>query len=292
MKIRKPAVSGHFYERSPGALENQIKECFLHPLGPGSLPSADEKKSAVPAGRQADKEKVIGLLCPHAGLAYSGHVAAHGYFKLSEQSAPETVVVLGPNHRGMGKPLSVDSSEAWEMPFGAVPVAVNFAHEVCEAARKVFLDSEAHQFEHSIEVQVPFLQTIFGGKFTLLPISMLDQTFESGVFLGEILAQIFETKDVLFIASSDMTHYESASLAKEKDMGVIAAITQMEPKKMWEEVRYHQVSMCGPGPTVAMLTACKKLGAKKTALLKYATSGDVTGTHEQVVGYASVAIEL
>ena len=278
--MRKPAVAGSFYDGSAAGLRRQIEDCFKHPLGPGALPG-----SAMVVGR-----RILGLVSPHAGYIYSGPVAANGFFQIAAEGKPQTVVILGPNHRGLGAAVAVGGQDAWQTPLGSVEIDVEVGQAIVSATRWARLDDLAHSMEHSIEVQVPFLQYIYENGFRIVPISMLRQDWEVSRELGRAVAAALKGKNAVIIASSDFSHYESQSMASKKDHLALEAILNLEPERLEETVISHSITMCGPGPVMSMLTACKALGSKKARLLRYATSGDITGDHSQVVGYASVEV--
>ena len=280
--MRKPAVAGSFYPGSFTGLQRQIEDCFKHPLGPGALPG--EGKSA--------ERHIIGLVSPHAGYIYSGPVAANGFSRIAAEKKPGTVVIVGPNHRGLGAMVAVGREGPWQTPLGSVEVDVGVGEAIVSAGHWAKWDDLAHSMEHSLEVQVPFLQYIYGPEFKIVPIAMLRQELEIGEDLGRAIAAALKGKDGLIIASSDFSHYESQSSAGRKDRMALDAILNLDPARLEETVNSHNISMCGPGPVMAMITACKELGAKKASLLRYATSGDITGDYSQVVGYASVAVTL
>lgn len=278
--MRKPAVAGSFYDGSAAGLRRQIEDCFKHPLGPGALPGS----------ARAVERRILGLVSPHAGYIYSGPVAANGFFQIAAEGTPQTVVILGPNHRGLGAAVAVGGQDAWQTPLGSVEIDVEVGQAIVSATRWARLDDLAHSMEHSIEVQVPFLQYIYENGFRIVPISMLRQDWEVSRELGRAVAAALKGKNAVIIASSDFSHYESQSMASKKDHLALEAILNLEPERLEETVISHSITMCGPGPVMSMLTACKALGAKKARLLRYATSGDITGDHSQVVGYASVEV--
>ncbi len=269
--MRRPSVAGQFYAGDEKTLRAQIERCFTGPLGPGKIPKLG-----------ARKRDVLGAVSPHAGYMYSGMVAAHTYAKIAEDGFPKTFVILGPNHTGLGSGVATMRDD-WETPLGVAKVDKELAKEIRRDL--VDEDPEAHVQEHSIEVQLPFLQ-YFSNDFMFVPICMGFQDLESAVSVGKTIANTISGKDVVVIASTDMSHYVSPMLAKKKDGMALDAITAMNPKALYEVVQDQNISMCGYGPVIATMTACS--GGKAT-LLKYANSGDVTPM-AQVVGYASVVI--
>ena len=278
--IRKPVVAGTFYNGSKDRLYQQIEDCFKHTLGPGALPGE--------AG--VGERNILGLVSPHAGYMYSGPVAAHGFFQLASEEKPDVVVILGPAHRGMGAEVSLSKQDKWQTPLGQLELDAETGGSIVAAVQSAQWDDLAHSFEHSIEVQLPFLQYIYQGGFKIVPIAMLRQSLAVSLELGESIAAALKDRKAIIIASSDFSHYESAQTASRKDNLALEAILNLDARKLIEVVDDNGITMCGPGPVMAMLTACKKMGATKAELLRYATSGDITGDHSSVVGYASVAV--
>jgi AmmeMemoRadiSam system protein B len=277
--MRRPAVAGSWYAGSEAGLRRQIEDCFRHPLGPGMLPT----------GTKATERHILGLVSPHAGYIYSGHVACHGFLEIASEPKPQIVVVLGPNHSGMGAAVALSSEDRWQTPLGEVELDSGVGEAIVSASRWAEWDDLAHVREHSVELQLPFLQYIYDAGFRVVLISMLRQSLEVSQDLGSAIATALKGKDGLVIASTDFTHYETRASAGKKDHLAIEAIVNLDPKRLAQVVADHDISMCGPGPVMTMLTACKELGATKARLLRYATSGDITGD-PQVVGYASLAV--
>jgi len=280
MKLRRAQVAGSFYSGSKPALTSEIQECFTHRLGPGRLPTL----------AQVGERKLVGLVCPHAGYMYSGPVAAKSYFELAANGRPEAIVIIGPNHTGEGSGVSMMPEGVWETPLGQVGVDRDLASAISKESGIIDLDDRAHLYEHSIEVQLPFLQYVLQSRFDFVPICMMMQDQETSAEVGRAVGQALKGKDALVIASSDMTHYESADAARRKDRLAIDAILAMDDAKLQETVESHRITMCGHGPVASAIAASKLLGAKSASLLGYNTSGDITGDHGSVVGYLSVAI--
>jgi len=280
MKVRHSAVAGSWYAGTREALKTQIEECFTHKLGPRKLPKVAEK----------GPRKIIGLVCPHAGYMYSGPVAAHSYYSLAMDGKPDIVVLFGPNHYGLGSALATMNEGVWRTPFGDVEIDSEVANEIVCESRVVDVDDSAHVREHSIELQLPFLQYLFGSAFKFVPISFLMQDLETSLEVGRAVAKALLDKNALVIASTDMTHYEPQEGAERKDKIAINAILKMDEEQLYSAVESYGISMCGYGPVMAMIAAAKALGAKNAQLLCYKTSGDVVGDYSAVVGYASVAL--
>ena len=278
MKVRHPAYAGTFYEDTSQSLRSQIEKCFMHELGPKTLPKAAEGKL----------KHTIGLISPHAGYMYSGPVAAHGYYNLALDGKPDLVVAFGPNHTGMGSGLAIMREGAWRTPLGDVEIDTATADNIVKAARIVDVDDSAHMQEHSIEVQLPWLQYLYGSSFKIVPICFLMQDLQSSREVGMAVAEALQNKNALVIASTDMTHYQPQNAAEKKDKTVIDAALKLEEEKVYSTVEALQVSMCGYGPVIACIVATKELGAKSGKLLCYKTSGDVVHDYSAVVGYASI----
>lgn len=278
MKVRRAAYAGMFYEGQAEPLRNQIKECFTHKLGPGSLPKTAKGKL----------KHIVGLVSPHAGYMYSGPVAAHGYHYLALDGTPDTVVIFGPNHTGAGSGIAIMKEGAWHTPLGEVTIDTAVAETIVKQSDIIDVDDTAHMREHSIEVQLPWLQFLYGSSFKFVPICFMMQDLESSREVGIATAKALEDKNALVIASTDMTHYESQAMAQIKDRPVLDAAQKLDEKGLYASVEKLQVSMCGYGPVVAAITAAKELGAETGKLLCYRTSGDVVGDYSAVVGYASL----
>lgn len=280
-KIRRPTQAGAFYEADAEALRAQIANCFLHRLGPGKLPKVNEK------GQRA----IIGLVCPHAGYMYSGPVAANAYYELAADGKPDTVLILGPNHTGYGSGIAVMNDGFWRTPLGDVEIDGEAADEIVREARIVDVDETAHRFEHSIEVQLPFLQYLYGNDFRFVPVCFQMQDLASAEEVGNALVEVMNARNAVVIASSDMTHYEPQKTAAAKDLNALKAVEDMDAKRFYSIIEAQNVTACGYGPIAAIVTAAKGLMAKQAKLLRYQTSGDITGDHSSVVGYAAVCFK-
>ena len=278
MGVRRPCVAGAFYPADPRRLKSAIEGCFTHRLGPGALP---EQRSPT--------RSIVSVVCPHAGYMYSGPTAAHSYHRLASEASPESIVILGPNHTGLGGPVSVWGTGSWETPLGRAPVDEGLARAIFRASDFIDMDETAHLREHSIEVQLPFLQYVYG-EAPFVPICMGFQDLETSRGVGQAIAKASEGKDVLILASTDLTHMESKSSAAAKDRGVTDRIASMDEAALQGWVRSQRVTMCGYGPVSAALVASKLLGARRAEILSYSTSGDITGDTSAVVGYAAAMI--
>jgi hypothetical protein len=265
--VRHPAVAGQFYPRNPAQLRAEIE----------SFTVTDAPPIAA-----------LGCIAPHAGYIYSGHVAGAVYARLQ---LPTTFLIMCPNHTGMGTPLSIISEGEWETPLGNAAIDAELASDLKSRCSFLAEDSSAHRYEHAIEVQLPFLQAR-REDLTFVPVAIGTGRFEALQLLGEAIAGAVRAADkpVLLIASSDMNHYESDSLTRKKDARAIERVLALDPRGLHDVVTNENISMCGYGPAVAMLTAAKILGAKSAELIKYATSGDISGDRDHVVGYAGIAV--
>jgi AmmeMemoRadiSam system protein B len=278
LSVRRPVVAGAFYPAQPDRLRQQIEQCFSHQLGPGRLPGETHTERTINA-----------VVCPHAGYVYSGSAAAHCYLALAEQEKPETIIVVGPNHTGWGTPVSMMGEGSWETPLGRVPLDTAVAKTIFEQSEIIDYDHTAFLREHSVEVQVPFLQYIYG-DFKLVPICMGHQDLETSREVGKAIHRATKDKNTLVIASTDLTHQEPRESANRKDRLVIDAILEMDEEKLQRVVREHRITTCGYGPVSAALVASKLAGASRAELLSYYTSGDIIGDHSAVVGYAALKI--
>ncbi len=276
--MRSPIVAGQFYAGTKPALLKQIEQSYTSQHGPGKVPRL-----------KAGPRKIIGLVSPHAGYMYSGPVAAHGFSRLAEDGRPGSFVIVGPNHSGAGSGVSMMDAGKWSTPLGEVQIDEELAEGIKLASEIIDVDPVAHEYEHSLEVQLPFLQHLFG-EVKMVPICMMLQDARTAVEVGDAIAKASAGRDAVVIASTDFTHYETQESAMGKDKKVIDKILSMDPRGVVRTVDEESITMCGYGAVAAMLQAAKKLGAKRAELLKYATSGDTAGPMEQVVGYASIAL--
>jgi hypothetical protein len=220
---------------------------------------------------------------------YSGPVAAHSYYQLAIDGKPDIIVIFSPNHTGRGSALALMNEGAWRTPLGDVEVDAEVANKILSESRIIDVDEKAHAYEHSIELQLPFLQYLYGSAFKFVPICFLMQDLESSRVVGQATAKALSGKNALVIASTDMTHYEPQERAERNDKVAIGAALKLDEEQYYTTVESHAMSICGYGPTMAAITASKLLGAKKAQLLCYKTSGDVTSDYSSVVGYASIS---
>lgn len=269
MTIRHPAVAGMFYEGTSERLRRQI----------ASLVAAEPEPER--------KTKFRGAVVPHAGLVYSGHVAA-ALYKSAE--LPKRFIILCPNHTGAGHFAAINREGAWRTPLGDLAIDTVLADALMARAPVLEDDARAHAREHSLEVQLPFLQEL-AGDCTFVPICLGARRFELARDVGLAIADVMKTNDdVMLLASSDLNHYEDQATTLRKDQLAIDAILARDPERLWTVAEQQGVSMCGFIPTTAMLVAMNALGAADVRLVKHATSGDISGDYQRVVGYASVAV--
>jgi MEMO1 family protein len=267
--VRHPAVAGRFYPRDPEALRQELRTYLSQP----------SPQKAI---------RALGCIAPHAGYKYSGHVAGAVFAGLK---IPELCIVLCPNHTGLGPALAIMSEGTWETPLGPVVIAGGFAADLKQRCPLLHEDSAAHRSEHAVEVELPFLQSL-QPKLKFVPIALGTGQFEPLEQLGLALAEAIAAhrNPVLIVASSDMNHYESDAITRVKDQSAIEPILRLDARGLHDVVTQQHVSMCGFGPAIAMLTAAKKLGGTSAELVRYATSGDVSGDRDTVVGYAGIIV--
>ncbi len=278
MKIRKPYVANAFYAGTKTELTQQIVGCFTHRFGPGRVPT--------PVNR--GPRKVVGLVSPHAGYVYSGPVAANGYERLATDGMPEVLIILGPNHTGYGSGVSILTEGAWETPVGITSIDAQLAKQIQKGSDILDVDESAHSFEHSIEVQLPFIQFLFKDAPKFIPICMMMQDLRTSRDIGGDIVEQCKGKDFAIIASSDFTHYEPHETASQKDKLAIDAIMNLDDEALNELGDSNKVTMCGYGPITTLIAAAKMIGGVKPELLAYRTSGDITGDNSSVVGYSSL----
>ncbi|HME36656.1 MAG TPA: AmmeMemoRadiSam system protein B [Candidatus Sulfotelmatobacter sp.] len=269
--LRHPAVAGRFYPADPDELRTEALGFLSQSLSTKQAPLA-----------------ALGCIAPHAGYMYSGHVAGAVFACIN---VPKRCIVLCPNHTGMGRPFAMMSEGAWQTPLGDVPLDAELAAALKERFPALQEDSAAHRGEHAAEVEIPFL-LLRQPELSFVPIALGTGQFEVLEHLGKAMADVIaaQSDPVLIVASSDMNHYESDAVTRAKDHRAIERILSLDPRGLFDAVTQQNISMCGFGPAVAMLTAARQLGAKSAELVKYATSGDISGDRNMVVGYAGVVV--
>jgi AmmeMemoRadiSam system protein B len=265
---REPAVAGQFYPSSALELTGMVS---------GYTETACEKESS------------IGVVSPHAGLMYSGGVAGAVFSRIR---FPETFILIGPNHTGLGRPVSIMSSGEWYVPTGKVEIDTGIADGLKGHSAIFEEDVLAHQMEHSLEVQLPFM-LYFSSGIKIVPVTMMSVSLDVCRHVGEALAEAVKNAGypVTIVASSDMSHYVTDSAAREQDRKAIECIMALDPEGLFNTVKDENISMCGAVPVTSMLYAAKKLGAEEASLVKYMTSGEVSGDHDYVVGYAGITVK-
>lgn len=278
MKVRKPYVANAFYAGTRTELAQQIVGCFNHRFGPGQVPTPVKQ----------GPRKIVGLVSPHAGYMYSGPIAANGYNRLASDGMPEVFIILGPNHTGYGSGVSILTDGAWETPLGITSIDSGLAKQIQKSNKLLDVDEASHSFEHSIEVQLPFIQFLFKDEPKFIPICMMMQDLQTSRDIAESIIEQCRGKDFAIVASSDFTHYEPHDIASRKDRTAIDAITKLDEATLNELGDSNKVTMCGYGPITTLIAAAKMLGGIKAEFLSYKTSGDITGDKSAVVGYSSI----
>jgi len=270
--VRPPAVAGRFYTNQPEELAEQVRSFCADPTGTASAP-----------------RKALACLVPHAGYRFSGHVAGAVYAKLD---LPRHFLLLGPRHYPRGEAQAILSEGSWQTPLGRAEIDTELAAELKRACSALTEDQVAHRDEHALEVQLPFLQ-VLAGDFRFVPIALGTRDYAALESLGKAIAEVLagHTEPVLIVASSDMNHYESDEITRRKDHAAIDSLLALDPRGLCDVVRREDIRMCGLGPAVSMLTAARLLGATRASLIRYATSADVSGDREEVVGYAGVIVD-
>lgn len=271
VKVRQTAVGGYFYPSDKDALLRMLGKFIDNSVQP---------------------EKVTGVIAPHAGYIYSGKTAGEVF---SRVIIPETVIIIGPNHTGYGEPYAIDGHSFWETPLGGVEVDVELVEEILKKSRYLQKDTVAHIREHSVEVQIPFLQYL-KKDVKIVPVVVSGYVddpawYEIGESLAETIEQTGRKDRVLIVASTDMTHYERQEVAEELDHYAIEAILSLDEALLIERIMEKNISMCGYGPVLITIIAAKNLGAKNAEIVRYTTSADTSGDYSQVVGYAGIIIK-
>ncbi len=269
--IRRPAVAGMFYAGNPVTLEREVA-VFL--------------ENAMP---EENVQEVFGLVAPHAGYMYSGGVAARAYRQVMDREY-DVVVVISPSHHVYFEKVAVYSGDYYATPLGEIPVAKELALQLADTNSRLTFSAIGHEGqEHALEVQLPFLQHVLD-EFELLPVVMGDQGMENIKALAEGLARVLKGKRALIVASSDLSHYHTYERARQMDMVVVSHINSFKEDNLYEDLQSGLCEMCGGGPVIAMMKACRLLGADKSKVILYRNSGDVTGDHSQVVGYLAAMV--
>ena len=290
-KIRYPTVAGQFYDANEIDLRQTIEKCFFDYRGPGEIPKVKNKN-----------KKIKGIIVPHAGFIFSGSIAAHSYKFLAEHGFADSFIIIGPNHTGLGSSISIMTEGEWMTPFGSTQINEKIAKKL--RSDIIEIDENAHKYEHSIEVQLPFLQFLVGNKnFNFVPLCMSMQDINTSLEIGYKIADTIKDTDenIVIIASTDFTHagfnYNSMpprgvrvdEYAEKQDKLAIEKILKLDSKNFIDTVEKNNITMCGYGPVASLITAAKQLGGKEAKLLKYSTSYEVQ-PGSSCVGYASIVI--
>jgi len=279
--VRHPVVAGYFYPEDPNELISLIEKSFLHPLGPGKLPIVSNKRV----------RSSIGYVAPHAGYIYSGPIAAHVYYKIAEEGNPDTFIIIGTNHTGLGSLVSVYPRGRWYTPLGYANIDEELSRSIIENSSIAEADTYAHIEEHSIEVQIPFLQYLYGENINIVPIVMGLHSPDAAKDLAKSIYESVKAlgRDIVIIASSDFNHYEPHEITVEKDMLAIDKIAKLDTEGFYRVIIDRNISVCGPGAIMTLMEYAKLVSDNHhVELLKHATSGDVSGHKNAVVGYAAI----
>lgn len=277
--LRKPAVAGMFYPDDSEELVKTIEDCFLHSFGPGKIPDIESFEG---------NDYPVNVMVPHAGFQYSGTIAAHSYCELAKNGFPEVFIIIGPNHTGLGSEVSVFNKGEWITPLGNIQVDEEFADTLISFSDFASADFAAHMREHSIEVQLPFLQ-YFSNDFKIVPVVLGSQTISAANDLAAAILKAGEKLDKSYcvIASSDLSHSNTQERANKVDGFVLEDIENMDEFKLLEEIIQYNITMCGYGPVMTTMILSKMCGKNTSEILAYKTSGDISGDLSSVVGYAS-----
>lgn len=280
--VREPAVAGRFYAGAADDLRAQLETCFRHERGPGSVPEP------VADGPR----ELFAVVSPHAGYPFSGPIAAHGFDAMARDGCPETVVLLGPAHRGAGATVSAAPHDAWKTPLGTVEVDRDLRAAIVDRSSAIEPDPIGHRDEHSLEVQLPFLQYCFPDAPDIVPLcyDRQDERTCRTVADGVVGALEVTGRDAVLVASTDLTHHEPHAVAVERDERLLEAIVDRDPETLLERVRAEEHTACGPGPVATALFAAADRGATDLERYAYATSGETAGRKDEVVGYCSVGV--
>lgn len=277
--LRKPAVAGMFYPDDSEELVKTIEDCFLHSFGPGKIPDIESFEG---------NDYPVNVMVPHAGFQYSGTIAAHSYCELAKNGFPEVFIIIGPNHTGLGSEVSVFNKGEWITPLGNIQIDEEFADTLISFSDFASADFAAHMREHSIEVQLPFLQ-YFSNDFKIVPVVLGSQTISAANDLAAAILKAGEKLDKSYcvIASSDLSHFNNQERANKVDGFVLEDIENMDEFKLLEEIIQYNITMCGYGPVMTTMILSKMCGKNTSEILAYKTSGDISGDLSSVVGYAS-----
>lgn len=281
--IRKPCVAGMFYESDKNQLKRDIEEIFS--LTKQDIPKKSENSFLISAG-----------IVPHAGYIYSGKTASYTFKNIAEDGIYDTIIIIGPNHTGLGDKISLSDSDKWETPLGYVEIDKEFNNLLEQTDPNITFSQIAHTNEHSIEVELPFLQYIAqqqNKKFKIVPIIITKQTLDLCIQLAYSIEKVTKllNKKCMIIASTDLTHYETSQSAKNKDQKVLDSIKQMDIEQLIKNINQYHITMCGYGPVITAMFYSKLVNSNNAEILNYSNSGDAFGDYESVVGYGSAIIK-
>ena len=292
---RKETVAGMFYEYDKNALQDQVKWCFTHAIGPGELPG----------GKKTDKH-LLGIIVPHAGLPCSGPFAAHAYYSLATHDFPDVCILIGPNHSGNGPAVAIESKGEWDTPLGSLPIDEDICNQLTSS--KIKMNPQIlHQQENSLEVQLPFIKFLSNHlqkKCTLVPLVMNQQDLQTSEHIAEQIASILDKaeRNISIIASSDFSHEGTSygrfpppgltadAFARKQDEHALQSIKNKDPESLFQVIQQHQISMCGFGPVISLLSIAQKYKDSSVELLKYGTSHDTCSDSNTCVGYGALAV--
>lgn len=265
--LRKPCVAGQFYPSDAKELTKSVEGYFV----------------------QTTRVKARTIISPHAGYMYSGHVAGAVY---SAVEVPDTLILIGPNHTGLGKKASVMPSGDWEIPLGSLKINEELAGLLLDSSSLFSADASAHSREHSLEVQLPFIYRI-NSKASIVPVTVMHAGYTECEEMGRAISKAAASygKELLIVVSSDMNHYEPDKSTRDKDNQAITEVLELDARGLLEVTSSRHITMCGVIPAAIGITAACLLGAKEARLVKYATSGDTSGDYSHVVGYAGILIK-
>jgi len=277
--IRSPNFAGIFYPSKKQELLDSITCCFDYSnFGP-----KDKIDKSI-------KKKIYGLVVPHAAYVFSGAIAAQAYYEILDIPI-DTFILIGPDHNGIGSGISIVVDGLWKTPLGTVEINKSISEKIIENSSNMSIDVNAHTHEHSLEVQIPFLQYRRKNIFRIVPILMKDQNTDTSISLGKSIFEATEDTNTMIISTSDLTHYEPYEIAYDKDLELIKKIEKISIESFYDYIKVANVSLCGPGPIAVLMKIAQSQGAQKGILLKYSTSGDIDSDFKNtVVGYASIAV--
>jgi AmmeMemoRadiSam system protein B len=301
--VRDPVVSGLFYAADRVELIDTIRKCFSHKLGPGEIPPLPEESETRDSLDSDEQQRVECMIVPHAAYVFSGPIAAHSYLMLYRRlfrrlkKGKVIAIILGPNHNGIGSGVAASPDSAWRTPLGDLPVDLSFTKELLTDPETIVdADGVAHSQEHSIEVQLPFLQFVSqnSADLSFVPICLMLQDYETTRQVSDSIVRILEKGEkkgdrrYVILGSSDLTHYEPHETAARKDSKLLGAVSGLDTKEFYSVLQRNAITACGYGAIAVTMNIAKAFRMKKGNILRYATSGDVSGDKTRVVGYPAV----